>query len=234
MLAQEKKIKGFNIIELLVVLAIIGIIGGLGVPGIMKWVKTRAVANTAEKITSMMSNMSTQLQRGSFAFMQLYMKTDEESIEFFTKGMGINSFTDARNGENAQNFILMNNPDNRCSAPDSPLDDDGDYWDNTKVSYVKLDVFDEKVTTDFFDTTEKDGSVCFNRDGTFYSNQGFMEDTNNMMIYVCELNDANMCMIDFSGDPVSEEFGKNLYRISWSIFGNVKKEKWMSSDWVQK
>jgi prepilin-type N-terminal cleavage/methylation domain-containing protein len=52
MLVQEKKIKGFNIIELLVVLAIIGIIGGLGVPGIMKWVKTRAVANTAEKITS--------------------------------------------------------------------------------------------------------------------------------------------------------------------------------------
>ena len=233
MLEREKKIKGFNILELLVVLVIVGIIGGLSVPGYMKWVKKREVENMAVKITTMMTNMNTQLQRGSFAFMQLYMTADEEGVEFFTKGMGMNSFTDARSGENADNFILMSNPDNRCSAPSGATDDDSDYWDNTKVSYVKLDVFDKKVTTDFFDGTEKDGAVCFNRDGTFYSNQGFMEDTGNKMIYICELNDSRMCMIDFNGEPVAT-FGKNLYRISWSIFGNVKKEKWMSDDWVQK
>ena len=233
MLEQEKKIKGFTILELLVVIAIVAIIGGLSAPGFMKWVKTREVANMAQKITTMMTNMNTQLQRGSFAFMQLYMTTDEEGVEFFTKGMGMNSFTDARTGENENNFKLMNSPDDRCSAPSGATDDDSDYWVNTKVSYVKLNVFDKKVTTDFFDGTEKDGAVCFNRDGTFYSNQGFMEDTNNKMIYICELNNSRKCMIDFAGEPTNR-IEKNLYRISWSIFGNVKKEKWMSSDWVQK
>ena len=138
MLEQEKKIKGFNILELLVVLVIVGIIGGLSVPGFMKWVKKRAVENMAVKITTMMTNMNTQLQRGSFAFMQLYMTADEEGVEFFTKGMGMNSFTDARSGENADNFILMNDPDDRCSAPSGATDDDSDYWDNTKVSMLNL------------------------------------------------------------------------------------------------
>ena len=50
MQALAKKIKGFTIFEVLIVLVLVGIISGIAYPNFSEWRKDRAVKNAAEKI----------------------------------------------------------------------------------------------------------------------------------------------------------------------------------------
>ena len=51
MLAQQKRnIKGFSLIELLVVPALIGVIAGIGFPKFATWGKERKIRSQSEKI----------------------------------------------------------------------------------------------------------------------------------------------------------------------------------------
>ena len=48
---QEKNIKGFNILELLVVLAIVGIISAVAYPGFSSWTKERKLNQAVERLS---------------------------------------------------------------------------------------------------------------------------------------------------------------------------------------
>ena len=51
MLAQQKpNIKGFSLIELLVVISLIGIVAGMGFPKFSTWSKKRQIESQHEKI----------------------------------------------------------------------------------------------------------------------------------------------------------------------------------------
>ena len=53
MLAQEKNIKGFNLLELVVVIVIVGIVSATAYPNFSKWKKEREVRQGAVKIKSL-------------------------------------------------------------------------------------------------------------------------------------------------------------------------------------
>ena len=58
---QEKNNnKGFNILELLVVLAIVGIISAVAYPGFSSWTKERKLNQAVERIQSLMKNILIQ------------------------------------------------------------------------------------------------------------------------------------------------------------------------------
>ena len=71
---QDQDIKGFTILELLVVIAIVAIISGVAYPSFSKWSTERKVRAATEKVASMISNIATQTQRGTFSYSQLMIK----------------------------------------------------------------------------------------------------------------------------------------------------------------
>ena len=71
MRAQEKKIKGFTILELLVVIVIISIMSAAAYPSFSSWRSEREVRNATTKIKNLFTNIYSQVQNGSFAFVQV-------------------------------------------------------------------------------------------------------------------------------------------------------------------
>ena len=72
------------------------------------------------------------------------------------------------------------------------------------------------------------GTVCFSKDGTWYSSDGKFKNTPDEVISgfrICEAStDSPICKSKTDGSPDPEH--ENVYEISWSRFGNIIYEKW--------
>ena len=74
MRAQEKNIRGFNLLELLVVVVIVSVISAVAYPNFSSWKKEREVRGAAVKIKNLFTNINSQVQRGLYAFVQVEVK----------------------------------------------------------------------------------------------------------------------------------------------------------------
>ena len=183
MLVQEKKAKGFTLLELMVVIAIISIISAAAYPGFTSWMKARQANAAIVKIKDLFTTINTQVQRGSYPFAQIYIQhlgdsdktklaaadSDGISLEYAkypdgfikvtTKGMGQKKLAQKRyNDDDWKNY-----PYERCKieTTDTPV-----YWDDDRInSYTS-----EKATVNI--EFQKDAALCFSKDGTFYSAAG--------------------------------------------------------------
>ena len=79
MLVQEKNIKGFNLLELVVVIVIVGIISATAYPNFSKWKKEREVRQGAVKIKSLIKNINSQIERGTFGFVQVLITNTSDN-----------------------------------------------------------------------------------------------------------------------------------------------------------
>ena len=91
MRAQEKNIKGFNILELLVVLVIISVLSAVAYPNFSSWKKERETRTAAVKIKSLIIGITAQVRRGLFGYAQVLVKEDDGTITVTSKGMNMNS-----------------------------------------------------------------------------------------------------------------------------------------------
>ncbi len=203
---QKQDIKGFTILELLVVITIVAIVSAVGYPNFMEWSEDRKVRKASEQIASMITNINTQLQRGNFQYVQFQIiPGGKSSTTIRTKGIYQDTYSAKMN---SQGGIQCSNNNN--------------YWDET----VQEIVIDTQVHKD------KEGAVCFSKDGTKFLQTGSLQNQFRLKIngedeqdYVVVCGKSNSC-------DVTGNLEKPSYLVLWSRFGTVTKYKRGKSDWT--
>ena len=107
---QKQDIKGFSLLELLIVVVIVAVISAVGYPNFMDWRKDREVGAAAEKVSSMISGIVSQTQRGSFPYVQFTfgITSGVDKKIFKTKGMSQKSLGSTLNAGNTLNCDIVN------------------------------------------------------------------------------------------------------------------------------
>ena len=239
MRAQEKNIKGFTTLELLVVIVIISIMSAAAYPSFSSWKSEREIRNATTKIKNLFTNINSQVQNGSFAFVQVEVTNEFGDLAIISKGLNMDTLTQRiRKVDNWNSDITV-----RCDADQTGTDYVGipEGWDeegatrdegnwsisnNLQVNFLS---FDDIVVN--FDAKES-GTICFSKDGTWYSADGEFESNGAIIegFYVCNRTAA---ITKCDADSLSKH--KYVFQINWSRFGNVNMEKWniKNSEWVQ-
>lgn len=245
---QEKNIKGFNILELIVVVVIIGLISALAFPNISSWTKERETRNAAQRIKTLMTNINSQVQRGKYGFVQVFVQDlkdeddDKQIVIVKTKGMKMNTLmTMVNDGDHDWNKDTGNTT--WCNADETSTD----YWDDQgskdgivpEVGYFSFD----NIAVNF---RNKIGAVCFSSDGTWYSgaeefisvSDADKEVSVDSVFFLCVRKVAeSVCEIgqtDGFPSTATKENNQPIFAVSWSRFGNITLEKWSNSenDWI--
>ncbi len=220
MQVQEKNIKGFNLIELLVVIAIISVISAAAYPNFSSWKKAREVRGAAVKIKSLFTNINSQVQRGLYGFVQVEVKaTKTGEVEVISKGMKLSNIVkkinDSEDDWNTDQTL-------RCALVQD-WDDEGNKSNKLEVNSLKFD----DIAVNF---EKKSGTVCFSKDGSWYSTAEEFDSSG--AFYICEGKEIK-CDIKDNGDPNDLDHD-NLFALNWSRFGNITLEKWSKSksEWI--
>ena len=221
---QEKNIKGFNLIELLVVIAIISVISAAAYPNFSSWKKAREVRGAAIEIKSLFTNINSQVQRGLYGFVQVEVTaTEDGEVVVISKGMKLSNLAQKINySEDAWNVDQTS----RCALVQDWDDkgmDEGIKSNKLEVSSLQFD----DIAVNFED---KSGTVCFSKDGSWYSTAEEFESSG--AFYICEGKEIK-CDVKEDGDP-NDLNQDNLFALNWSRFGNIILEKWSKSksEWI--
>ena len=91
---QDQNIKGFTILELLVVITIVAIISAVAYPNFSNWRQDRELRAAMEKAATMLSSVNTLSQRGNYPFVQFRVTPNgTTSTKFISKGMDATSLS---------------------------------------------------------------------------------------------------------------------------------------------
>ena len=242
MRVQDEKIKGFNVLELIVVIAIIGVLSAVAYPNFSDWRKDRETRNSVVKIKSLIEGINAQVQRGQYAFVQVDVEEDDVLI-VTSKGMKPKTLATLLNNGESGWWVK---PNERCKIVDKAVDEA--YWDedpdpdrNQIIDLDKIEV--RQIVLDNVATTWRDdvGAVCFGKNDQWYSGNGELVSSSgddvivDSYLFICNRsNTRSQCDIDnVTGEPTTEH--DHLYVIEWSRFGNIKLEKWNKRDaeWIE-
>jgi len=235
MRVQDEKIKGFNVLELLIVIAIIGVLSAVAYPNFSDWQKDRETRSAVVKIKSLIEGINAQVQRGQYAFVQVHVSEDDGLI-VASKGMKPKTLATLLNNGESDWWVK---PNERCNTADTAVDEEA-YWDEDpdldKIG-VRQIVLDNVATT----WLEDKGAVCFGKNDQWYSGNGKLVSSSggdvsvDSYLFICNRSRTRfLCDIDNStGEPTTEH--DHLYVIEWSRFGNIKLEKWnkRDSEWIE-
>ena len=234
MQAQEKNIKGFNILELAVVLVIVGVISAMAYPKFSDWKSKREIRDATLKIKSLMLGINGQVQRGLYVFVQVYVNITDEDITVISKGMKSDTLASkVNNGDNVWNTDALS----RCNITDTDYwDDDGGAEDNSILQVQKLVIDGEKFASNF----TGEGAVCFSKDarwfsgaGNFVSGAGGDISVDQTMFLCIKGKETSTCAVDEStGEPTTVV--DNVFSIDWTRFGDINVDKWspLKNEWV--
>ena len=231
MQALEKNIKGFNLLELLIVIVIMGFVSAVAYPNLSGWSKERKARGAAIKIKSLIEKINAQVQRGNYSYVQVFFNAGTTMVEVKSRGMKISTLNSKINdGGN----IWNTDASSRCNiVSDTYWDDDPDEVDILEVQKIELD----EVMVNF----EGISAVCFSKNAKWFSGAGtFVTGAGDDIaiderIFVClRSSDINTCRVDEASGIPTDSSEKNLFSIDWTRFGEVSIDKWSSAktDWV--
>ena len=231
MQALEKNIKGFNLLEVLIVIVIIGFVSAVAYPNLSSWSKERKARGAAIKIKSLMEKINAQVQRGNYAFVQVFFNAGTTSVEVKSRGMKISTLNSKINdGGNVWNADATS----RCNIiSDTYWDDDPDEVDIMEVQKIEL----EEVMVNFEGTS----AICFSKNAKWFSGAGtFVTGAGDDIaiderIFVClRLSGINTCRVDETSGIPADTSDKNLFSVDWTRFGDVTIDKWSpgKTEWV--
>ena len=248
MLGPEKNIRGFNLLELLVVVAIIGVLSAAAYPNFQSWKNDRQVRQAVIKVKSLISGINTQVQRGAYTYVQFEIKPEDDSVTFNTRGLraaqvGLKkteSPSPWQVGEsNSAKCVIDDDPANYW-IPDTSTDEtegedtdetEGEDTDETEGEETETGIIASYQSDDITVDITVTAAVCFSKNDTYYGANGLESGS----FYICpRLESGSICNIsqttgDLGADASSDE-QKNIFRISWSRFGAVTIEKYNISD----
>ncbi len=229
MLVLEKNTKGFNLLELIVVISIIGILSVAAFPNFSAWQKERRVRDAAVQIKETLTSINAQVKRGLYAYVQVYFEQTPDGLEVISKGMKIDSFTSLINNESGDNNwydadFEKCNTTNATLKPDAAgfWDDWGGTSNNNEVRRVLLDV----------GSTIAEGAVCFSKSGKHYYGEGDLDGPAEVILVCASEN----CAVDDAGFP-GQDLNTNdkddytekrnfAYRVLWTRFGDISLQQW--------
>ena len=248
MRVQDEKIKGFNVLELIIVIAIIGVLSAVAYPNFSEWRKDRETRSAVVKIKSLIEGINAQVQRGQYAFVQVDVEegrliNEDDGLIVTSKGMKPKTLATLLNSGESGWWVK---PNERCKIVDKAVDEA--YWDedpdpdrNQIIDLDKIEV--RQIVLDNVATTWRDeiGAVCFGKNDQWYSGNGELVSSSgddvivDSYLFICNRsNTRSQCDIDnVTGEPTTEH--DHLYVIEWSRFGNIKLEKWNKRDaeWIE-
>ena len=244
MRVQDEKIKGFNVLELLIVIAIIGVLSAVAYPNFSDWQKDRETRSDVVEIKSLIEGINAQVQRGQYAFVQVDVEERElvsgdDGLIVTSKGMKPKTLATLLNTGGSDWWVK---PNERCNNVDQAYwDEDPDPDRDQIIDLDKIEV--RQITLDNVATTwrEDKGAVCFGKNDQWYSGNGKLVSSSggdvsvDSYLFICNRSRTrSQCDIDnVTGEPTTEH--DYLYVIEWSRFGNIKLEKWNKRDleWIE-
>ena len=186
MQSTPKKIKGFTILEVIIVLSLVGIISAIGIPQFNSWNKDRVVRAEAERVRDIVTSITSQVQRGLYGFGQFQVDVTGANVSFSTNGMLM---------ANIATRVFRDGTD-VCLSGDLAED----YWDhfgtdrqNAEVRFYQTDEIKVDITN---------GVVCFSKDGSLFSGGLDFGDNAEVVetIFICS-RDTETCE-DPEGDDI--------------------------------
>tara|TARA_Y100001970_G_scaffold269052_1_gene360972 strand:+ start:91 stop:834 length:744 start_codon:yes stop_codon:yes gene_type:complete len=244
---QQKKIKGFTLLELMVVIIIIGLISAIGFLPFQSWRSDRLARAGAVSVSGVIQDIYSQVQRGhySFSMFRVHSVTKNNETNWFISSYGMeteNFTTLVRNKYKGTTLAEFHVFEKRCKT--DLLFDSVNMWDDQGYPISSGDKASKKLTVSSYEIDDKlsigvsgvdkltEGTVCFSKDGSYYAAGGmFLSGTfgggGDSAIVGGEPSireEMYVCTAESGADSCSSS-SENFYSITWSRFGNIDMQK---------
>ena len=210
MLVPEKKIRGFSLLELLVVVAIVGMISGIAYPNFSTWKKDREARTFTEKVANLFNSASTLSKRGSYPYVQVYFKFSSGAFKVYANGMTQDGMSQLLNSSS--------------TALNCPMLNSG-YWSNHFIKSIESDQVALSINSN--------SAICFSKDSSYYKEMGALSGENTMII--CHKSLAALtgkCPTTAATGLTVGGVAQQAYLIEWNRFSNIVKRRWSDSGWT--